>query len=93
MTKAIADSFLDPIMIIYYFFMGIDFKFHDEKNILFFILNLILSLIIVFCGIIYSELLVIYHFNLEKNTHYEVARRASLVEKIVDSTELLPSDL
>jgi hypothetical protein len=93
MTKAIADSFLDPILILYYFFMGIDFKFKNEKNILYFILNLILSLIIFFGGIVYSELLVIYHFNLEKNTHYEVARRASEIENIVDNVEMISSDL
>jgi len=93
MTKAIADSFLDPLLILYYFFMGIDFKFKNEKNILYFISNLILSLIILFGGIVYSELLVIYHFNLEKNTHYEVARRASDVESIVDNIEMLSSNL
>ena len=93
MTKAIADSFLDPILILYYFFMGIDFKFKNEKNILYFILNLILSLIIFFGGIVYSELLVIYHYNLEKNTHYEVARRASEIENIVDNVEMISSDL
>ena len=65
--------------------MGIDFKFNNEKNLLYFILSLILSLIIFFSGTVYSELLVIYHFNLEKNTHYEVARRASEIENIVDN--------
>ena len=88
MTKAIADSFLDPILILYYFFVGIDFKFKNEKNILYFILNLILSLIIFFGGIVYCELLVIYHFNLERNTHYEVARRASEIENILDNGDI-----
>jgi hypothetical protein len=92
-TKAIADSFLDPILILYYFFMGIDFKFQNEKNLLYFIFNLILSIVIFFGGIVYSELLVIYHFNLEKNTHYEVARRASEIENIVDNVEMISSDL
>ena len=92
-TKAIADSFLDPILILYYFFMGIDFKFQNEKNIIFFIFNLIFSIIIFFGGIVYSELLVIYHFNLEKNTHHEVSRRATEIENIVDDIEMILSDL
>jgi phosphoglycerol transferase MdoB-like AlkP superfamily enzyme len=89
MTKAISDFFFNPILIIYYFFMGIDFKFENKKNILYFILNLILSIIIVFCGCVYSELFIIYHFNLEKDTHMEVSRRASIFEGMVEDKELL----
>ena len=87
MTKAIADFFLNPVLIIYYFFMGIDFKFENHKNILFFIINLILSIIIVFCGCIYSELFIVYHLNLERDTHREVSRRATEIEYLIDDKE------
>ena len=90
MTKAIADFFFNPILIIYYFFMGIDFNFESRKNILFFIINLILSIIIVFCGCVYSELFIIYNFNLAKDTHLEVSRRATMLEDFYDDNELLP---
>ena len=89
MTKAISDFFFNPILIIYYFFMGIDFKFENKKNILFFMLNLILSIIIVFFGCVYSELFIIYHFNLERDTHMEVSIRASLIEDMPKDKELL----
>jgi len=97
MTKAIADFFFNPILIIYYFFMGIDFKLEDKTNIPFFIINLVLSLFIVFCGCVYSELFVIYHFNLERDTHIEVSSRAKLVDdsvadKSVDKSELKSID-
>jgi len=88
MTKAIADSFLDPIIILYYFITDIDFKFESKRNLIYFLLNLILLFISVFSGCVYSELLVIYHFNLEKDTHYEVAKRAKEVEKIDENIEL-----
>lgn len=87
MTKAIADSFFDSILIINYFLMEIDFKFEEEKNILCFILNLILSIIIVFSGCVYSELLNIYYFNLERDTYREVSFRAKIVESINDDNE------
>jgi len=97
MTKAIADFFFNPILIIYYFFMGIDFKLEDKTNIPFFIINLVLSLFIVFCGCVYIELFVIYHFNLERDTHIEVSSRAKLVDdsvadKSVDKSELKSID-
>jgi len=91
MTKAIADSFFDPILILYYFFINNDFQFENKRNITYFILNLILLIINVFSGCVYSELLVIYHFNLEKDTHYEVAKRAKDIEKIEDNVELISS--
>ena len=89
MTKAISDFFFNPILIIYYFFMGIDFQFHNERNILFFIINLILSIIIAFCGCVYSELFIIYHFNLERDTHIEISERATIVEDIIEEKDNL----
>ena len=91
MTKAIADSFLDPLIILYYFIMEYDFKSNGSINIIYFILNLVLSIINVLSGCVYSELLVIYLFNLEKDTHYEVSKRAKEIEKIDDDIELISS--
>ena len=93
MTKAIADSFLDPLLILYYFFVNFDFMLNKERNTLYFILNLILLFISVFSGCVYSELLVIYHFNLEKDTHYEVSRRATEVENFYEDVEMISSNL
>ena len=93
MTKAIADSFLDPLLILYYFFTNFDFIINNKRNTLYFILNLILLIINVFSGCVYSELLVIYLFNLEKNTHYEVSRRATEIENIGEDVEMISSNL
>jgi hypothetical protein len=92
-TKAIADSFLDPILILYYFYINIDFKYNNKRNIIYFLLNLILLLINVFSGCVYSELLVIYHFNLEKDTHYEIAKRAIVIENNEEDIEMISSNL
>ena len=58
-------------------------------NILFFIINLILSIIIAFCGCVYSELFIIYHFNLERDTHIEISERATIVEDIIEEKDNL----
>jgi hypothetical protein len=93
MTKAIADSFSDPLLILYYFYMNIDFKYDNERNIIYFVLNLILLIIIVFSGCVYCELFVIYHFNLEKDTHYEIAKRAIVIENNEEDIEMISSNL
>ena len=64
----------------------------SKTNILFFIINLILSFIIVFCGCVYSELFVIYHFNLERNTHIEISTRAKLVDDKVEDKSIDKSE-
>ncbi len=37
-------------------------------------------MIIIFCGLIYNELIIIFFCGLEYNTHYEVSKRAKLIE-------------
>ena len=78
MTKTLTDYFLNPLYIIYYFIFEGDFEI-GERTIIrysFFITNLILSIIIVFCGCIYNEILILFCFNLEHETHRQVTIRA-----------------
>ena len=78
MTKTLTDYILNPFFIIYYFIFENDFN--GRNTIFYFVLNLILSIIIVFCGCIFNELLVLFCWNLEHNTHREVSIRAGTVE-------------
>ena len=83
MTRTLTDSILDPLLIIYYYVMEGDFKVsNNQQSIFFFIVNLILSFIIVFFGCIYNELLVLYIFDLDYDTHHGVSRRSKMIESV-----------
>ena len=75
MTKIIADSFLDPLLIIVYYFFRVYFS-----NYYIFIFSLILSIIMNFFGLVFNDFLILYCCNLEHDTYYEVSKRAYDVE-------------
>ena len=79
MTRNLTDNVLTPFYLIYYFIIGSDFKYEEKPKYLFFIVNLIISLIISFCSFVYNEFIVLFIFGLEKNTHDQISRRASLL--------------
>ena len=78
--KALFDYILVPFLIIYYYIWEDDFQINYKKKYYYFFANLIISLIIIFCGLIYNELIIIFFCGLEYNTHYEVSKRAKLIE-------------
>ena len=82
MAKSLTDYFLNPLIISYYYIFENDFNSGEKKNLFFFVINLLFSIIIVLCGCIYNEFLVLYCFNLEFDAHKEVVRRATIVENI-----------
>ena len=82
MARSLTDAFLDPLLICYYYFFSQDFYIEDQQNIFYFIANLILSIIVVFCVGVYNDFLVLYCCGLEHHTHYEISRRASKKENI-----------
>ena len=63
MTRALAESILDPFYIIFGYITK------KEKNIPYFIITLICSIAMVFCSCVYNEIFVLYCCGLEKNTH------------------------
>ena len=77
-TKALADYIFVPFLIIYIFFFYEDFTVKNKKIYYYFIINLILSFIILICGLIYNEFIILFCCNLEYDTHYEVTKRASI---------------
>ena len=77
MTTTFMDYILNPFFIIYYFCDGNDFKLNGKSNVIYFILNLILSLIITFCGGVYNEFLILFCCGLEKDTHSQVTSRSN----------------
>ena len=83
MTKTLTDYFLNPFFFIYYFLLEDDFRSRQQnKRILYFILNLILSIIIVFSSCIYNEFLILFCCNLEYGTYHQVSIRALIKDEI-----------
>ena len=85
MTRIFTDSIIDPALILYYYFIENDFLINDEQNLYYFITNLIISIIIVFCGFIYNEICVLFCCDLERDTYCEVTKRSKKYEQSIDS--------
>ncbi len=81
MTKSLTDYFLNPIVIIYYFIIENDFRCGEKKNIFYFCINFIFSIIIDICSCVYNEILILFFCDLEYNTHKEISYRASDVDR------------
>ena len=96
MTRGLTDYFINPIYYIYDFSSGNDFIKQGDKNFPYFIINLIISLIISFCGCIYNELIILFCCGLERNTHDQIARRASEIiydlNKDIDASDINDDD-
>ena len=75
MTLILTETMMDPLFIIYYHFFE-----NDLYNIFWFIINAIISFIMVFFGFVFNDFLVLYCCNLEHDTYYEISRRASKKE-------------
>ena len=80
MTTTFMDYILNPVYLTIYFALNEDFLTKGKRNYAHFFINLFLALIMTFFGLIYNEFIIIFFFRLEKDTHQEVSRRASLVE-------------
>ena len=74
MTRALAESILDPFFIIYGYFDNKSGKKSGEFfNMAIFITTLSCSIIMIFCSCVYNEVFVLYCFGLEKKTHLAVS--------------------
>lgn len=72
MTRALAESILDPIFIIIGYLTTTK---KGQFDTIYFIITLICSLIMVFNSCVYNELFVLYCCDLEKNTHLAIEKQ------------------
>ena len=79
MTRALCESIFAPLLIIYYYCWENDFRLKNN-NLIYFIINLILSIIMVFSACVYNELFVLFCYNLEYDTYKQVSIRAKNIE-------------
>ena len=78
MTRALAETIIDPFIVFYYFI--------DENikpNILYIVINLICLFLIVFCSLVYNDFIILYCFGLEHNTYTEIKKRSELNDYIL----------
>ena len=80
MTKSLTDYIFNPLLMVYYFIVEDDFKTIEKEgqNNFYFVFNLILSIIIVFCALVYNELC----YDLGHDTHSNISKRAKTIENI-----------
>ena len=84
MTKSLTDYILNPFLLTYYYFLDNDFEDseHKNQNIFYFIINLIISIVIVFFGCVFNEILILFCCNLEYDTHNQISIRANIIDII-----------
>jgi hypothetical protein len=76
MARSLMDYFMAPFFIIYYYNDGNDF----QDNSFFFTISLIISIIIDFFSCVYNEYIILYCYDLELNTIYEISKRANSID-------------
>ena len=79
MTRNLTDNILTPLYLIYYLGISDDFEYEGKMDYIYFTINLILSIIILICSFIYSEIIILFCCGLETNTHDQISERAALV--------------
>lgn len=76
MTISLSYCIVNPLLIIYYFLVERDFNNQNKyKNLIHLIINIVISLVIVFIGCIYNEALIIFCCGCEHDTFIEIRRR------------------
>ena len=92
MTTTFTDYILNPIYISIYFALGKELMKKGKRNYAHFFINLIISLIISFLGLVYNEFLILFFCNLDKDTHIQVSRRSSQETEFIISLESINED-
>ena len=77
MTKTLTDYVLNPVYLTINYIEG-DFVSRGRQNIIYFLINLIMSIIITLCGSVYNEIVVLFFCGLENDTYDQVSERSSL---------------
>ena len=83
MARGLTEYFINPIYLIIGFINNDDFIVRGEKNVLYFVVNLILSIIISFCGCVFNEFIILYFCNLEHETHHQISKKELLMMNYV----------
>ena len=89
MTRALAESIIDPIIIIYYLIDEkidiFDENYNIEINLSYYIIIIFSLFINAICSFIYNDFIICYCFGLEHNTYSEIKNRSISEKKAEDN--------
>ena len=77
MTRTLSDYFFNPLFIIVNYFEG-DFFIEGKKNVFYFLISFILSVITDFFGCVFNEIILLFFCGLEVDTHNQISYRATV---------------
>ena len=83
MAATSIEYILNPIILIIYFSLSLDFTINQEKKYAHFFINLIIGLLISFLGLAFNEFVILFFCDLDKDTHLEISKRSSQEEKLI----------
>ena len=92
MARSLTDYFLNPIYLTVDFALKNDFVNKNDRDVPYFIINVILSFIISICGCIYNEFLILFFCGLEHDTHNQISKRANIFDELSEITDDLDSE-
>ena len=92
MTTTSLDYILNPIYMSIDFALKEDFISKGKRNYVYFFINLIISLIISFLGLVYNEFLILFFCNLDIDTHLQISRRSITEADIIYLEDIDPDD-
>ena len=92
MTTTSLDYILNPIYMSIDFALEEDFISKGKRNYVYFLINLIISLIISFLGLVYNEFLILFFCNLDIDTHLQISRRSITEADIIYLEDIDPDD-
>jgi hypothetical protein len=80
MTRALAEIFLDPIIVMYTLYR--DNEIYDYNFWAFYVINIICLIIMTFCSCVYNDFIVLYCWGLEYNTYGQITKRSLTIETV-----------
>ena len=78
MVTTLQDYALNPIYLIYYLCVHNDFKKNGKIDVAYFVINIIISFVILFFGCVYNEFVLLFFCGLERDTHDQISKRADI---------------
>jgi hypothetical protein len=75
MTKSLTDYFLNPFFLIQNYLEG-DFVTSGKQNIIYFLVNFVLAIIINLFGCVFNEIIILFFWDLERDTYNQISYRS-----------------
>jgi len=77
-TNKIYSPMASTLYIISTLILNEDFVSNKKRNYIYFSINLVLTIIVSFCGLVYNEFIILFFYGLQHDTYKEISFRASL---------------